>query len=331
MPINLKLKLKQRYFIMILINGCSFTSGDAITEPGTNRYSKILESLLDEQIINLAQSSKNNFYAAFELTAFLTHRMHNKEEMPTTIIWQHTDVYRNHLSDWAYSGSWKPNNLQSIVGQQPSFHDRFVKIISWERLSSIWSDRSSFKNESDFKRYTRLYGMGAELNNNNRSRRAYKIGDETFMLHQLQHFANLFNIQTLCESLDIRLVHYNYYPPIKGSEADPMYKLINDNDFVISNHSVGGIYNHLLWRGFDRPDNFHFNEAAHLYQAHVLYDFIVNNKQLEVEEDGHGDYNYYPMFDYVSEPSEQKKKPTFIAGRRGRELLLNLANPKSRK
>ena len=317
---------------MILINGCSFTDGTALKDSKYS-YVNILSSMLNQEIEDISEGSKNNFYMAFELSALLLNRHYNNKELPKIIIWQQTDVFRDHLPDFFHSGSWKPNNLNSILGRKSvKFRDRFIKVIAWQRFSQILANRKLKTRDGQdskiLKDYKTAYGMGSNIiPDNSRKNKAFLTGDDTFQLNEFRHAVNIINLQNLCDKLGVRLIHYNYYKPLPKLLNDPIVQLINRNDYVIENSLRGGMYNHLRWKGFGRPDDFHFDESAHYYQAHILYNYITNGTRLKVEEEPF-DEESMPLYDYTNEFERPYSDLKPYDGRSGRNLLLSLSNQK---
>jgi hypothetical protein len=318
---------------MILLNGCSFSDGCQLSDV-KHAYPNLLRDMLDEEIIDLSEESKNNFYMAFELNAYILHKLHNNEELPRIIIWQHTDCFRSHIIDYQFSGTWKPNDLSSLLGRfsrilpnrkdgSPSheygFSNRFVKQTTFMGYQMLqrYQKESKDRNDPDADRAVREWGMGSKLQHRIPSKEGgsqvlnCRLGDSSFVMNHLQHAINVYNLQLLCNNLNIRLINYNYFSFGPEISQDPTVKQIDKSSYLLSDHlSNWGMYNHLLWKGFNQPDNYHFDEAAHLYQAEVLYDFIVNNKQLETEDINFLEFqnNKAPVFDYVNEIGDRTEK-----------------------
>lgn len=262
---------------------------------------------------------------AFELNAYILHKLHNNEELPRTIIWQHTDCFRNHVIDYKYSGSWKPNRLDSLLSKlnqalwvtdedkiykNRGFARRFVKLNSFGGYHMMQKYKKDTPENAE---ELNAWGMGSKLVHRvpkffkrkyGSSIQEFPIGDSHFVVQHFQHAINIYNLQLLCKSLNIRLVNYNYFSFGTDLSQDPIIKQIDKSDYVLNDFlSNWGMYNHLMWKGFSQPDKYHFDEAAHLYQAEVLYDYIVNNKQLDVEQANflQDEENKVPIFDYVDE------------------------------
>jgi hypothetical protein len=311
---------------MILLNGCSFSSGTALKDV-KHAYPSLLSEMLDEEIIDLSEESKNNFYMAFELNAYILHKLHNNEELPKIIIWQHSDCMRDHLPNHRYSNTWKPNDLESLLGRLSSppylredgsvsnklaFNKRYFKKFSWLAFSKI-NNKLQQPNEQQVAEATKFvkdWGMGSRLEiripaSKGSATVSIPVGDEMFVVQHLQHAINVYNLQMLCDNLNIRLVNYNYFGLGSKISQDPIAKQIDTKSFVLTDYPNNlGMYNHLLWKGFSQPDRYHFDEAAHLYQAEVLYDYIINNKQFEAERRNflQADGCKHPLFDYVNDP-----------------------------
>jgi len=286
---------------MILVQGCSFSFGAALESRLTQRYSYFLRNLMNEPVKNIADNSKDMKYMHFELYAYLMHCKHNPEttEKPSIVIWQLTDTFRYGFPDFRYSGSWKPNDLKSIIHPY-GYSARFCKTLLWSQFTKIQREYKRLIDDGyveDAEAYRANKGMGSILK---AERQEFPIGDDTFQLNQLQTGTYINSIQKLCKEMDIKLVIINYYGTPSAMLEDPIYKEIDRSDFLIENSEKWGLYNHLCWRGFDRSvDDFHFNVDAHYYQAEKLYDFIVHGKRLRVEEEVHDNMGHMPVFDYV--------------------------------
>lgn len=281
---------------MILLNGCSFSYGDSLKEPKKYRYSTFLEKRLDTQIRNIAEASKDNFTMYFELHTYLNYVIAGKQEKPEIIIWQLTDTFRKSLPDWKASGSWIPGNINSLIGR---YHKRNIKTIMWSKFQNIKSKYKKIldtKGEQEARKYKEEVGMGSKVLAENHS---FLFGDETFIHNELWTGLHISTIQDLCDKLDIRLIIVNYYGTPANVLKDPIYSNINRDNYLIENSEKWGLYNHLMFRGFDRPDDFHFNVDGHYYQSDILYDYIVHNKRLKVEEESHPDISEFPVFDYT--------------------------------
>lgn len=287
---------------MILINGCSFSYGDALIDPVKYRYSTFLGKKLDTEILNIAEASKDNFTMYFELHCYLSYVMQQKAKKPNIIIWQLTDTFRKGIVDWHASGTWRPGKLNSLLG---NYHARHIKTIYWSHFQNI---KDEFKRlfKIDKKKaieYKNEKGMGSKLWV---EKKPFNIGDETFIHNELTIGLYIFTIQQLCKSLGIRLIILNYYGTPVNVLKDPIYQNIDRKDYLISNSEKWGLYNHLMWRGFDRPDDYHFNVDGHYYQADILSDFILHNKRITVEEEAHSDITDFPVFDYTHHQTVSK-------------------------
>lgn len=309
---------------MILINGCSFTDGTALKDV-KYRYPVLLEKMLMEQIVDISQASKSNFYMAYELTIYLLHQHHTKKDLPRIIIWQHSDCMRDHVVDYHYSATWQPNDIESHLSKRHKFANRFIKIIAWSRYKNLIDERKKLKG-LDLKNHMLRHGMGSNIcQDNSNKNKSFLTGDSSFIYNEFRHAINIINIQNLCDKLGVKLIHYNYYGTNPLLLTDPVFKEIDRSNYVISNSETVGMYNHLKWKSFNRPDDFHFDESAHYYQANILYNFIVNNTKIEVEEKDYNNEEHLPMYDYVNEINRNE---VVTDGEAGRNFLLSLYNKK---
>lgn len=301
---------------MILVQGCSFSYGESLINPHRYRYSRYLELMMGEKVLNLAENSKDNYTMYFELHTYLLHCLHKPKEVekPRVVIWQTTDTFRKGIVDWHYSGSWKPNNLNTLVG---NYSKRHIKTIMWSKFNEINDQYKSLLDQgkhSEADAYKKQNGMGSKILS---ERFGHLIGDETFKHNEILFGLHINSIQDLCKQMDIQLVVVNYYGTPKDVLTDPIYKNINRDNYLLENSEEWGLYNHLCWRGFDRSvDDFHFNVDGHYYQADVLYNYLQHGRRLRVEEEVHDDMGHMPVFDYTNE------KDINAAGKR---YLLKLA------
>jgi len=287
---------------MILVQGCSFSYGESLSNPMKYRYSRFLQNMINERVENIAENSKDNYTMYFELHAYLLHCMHNKDiEKPRVIIWQTTDTFRKGMISWQHSGSWKPNNIKSLIG---NYARRHIKTIMWSKFNAINDKYNKMCQEGRFEEadvFKKNQGMGARLKSETY---AHLIGDETFKHNEILFGLHVNTIQDMCKQLDIQLVMLNYYGTPEDILEDPIHRNINRDNYLIENSERHGLYNHLCWRGFDRSvDGFHFNVDGHYYQADILYDYLLHGRRLKVEKEVHDDMGHMPVFDYTNESS----------------------------
>ena len=316
---------------MILFQGCSFTFGEGLQHIRSRdeenfhdqkkfKFSSFVERELDEKCVNISGVSKDNFTMYFELHAYLLYCRHDAEGgvKPRVIVWQLSDTFRKGVIDWNFSGSWKPNNLRSLIG---NYHRRFIKTVSWSGYNGINSNYKKLLKEDPIKsvKYKRQMGMGSKLELNGQT--LFNIGDETFQHNELLIGMHINTIQEMCKQSDIQLVIMNYYGTPTEMLEDPIHKNIDRSNYLIENSERWGMYNHLCWRGFDRSvDDYHFNVDGHYYQADILVDYLRNGKRLKVEEVIHDDMNHMPVFDYTDASTSPKDST-----KEGKKYLLNLA------
>ena len=288
---------------MIIVQGCSFSQGASLQQPSKYRYATFLQKKLDTQVLSWAEPSKDNFTMYFELHTYLNYLQAKKVEKPEIIIWQLSDTFRKGLVDWHASGSWEPGNINSLIGD---YHRRHIKTIYWSGYNRIKKRYKELYKEDPKKAklYKNRVGMGSKIFT---EKDPFLIGDETFIHNELYIGLHINTIQNLCKQLGVRLIIVNYYGTPKNVLKDPIMQNIDRKDYLIKNSEQWGLYNHLMWRGFDRPDEYHFNVDGHYYQADILYDFIVHNKRITVEEEAHMDVTNFPVFDYTHHELEAKK------------------------
>lgn len=296
---------------MILINGCSFTYGTQLKD-STYSYSHILQKMLpDEEILDISEESKCNNYMIFELLSYLHKFSNNSEKLPKIVVLQTTDSYRTGLPDWHSSGTWIPNNIESIIhrldrNRKTEYTRRFVKIVHWQQYFKILKKMEvMFEEGLDEKalRHKRSMGMGTSLHYDDAKPKAkrYKLGDETFIYDEMNHALGICNLQNLCKKLNVRLIIMNYYGFSQSMLQDPVVKNIDRDDYLLDNAPEFGMYNHLLQEGFGRTeDEYHFNEAAHYYQAKILYDFITKDQKIIAHEITSEKLDKFPVFDYTN-------------------------------
>ncbi len=281
---------------MILVNGCSFSAG-AQLENHEDRYSNQLDHLLDEETVrNIAADSKDNNFSYFELYSYILHAKTKSElTLPKIIIWQLTDYYRYNLPYYGSSGTWKPNDWYSFLGNH-SF--RTIKTIWWPRYFKIQKHLKNLRVNNHHERAIieeSIRGFGTQIL---AEENGWPVGDSTFYLNELRTGVNIKSLELLCKDNGIQLIIVNYFPFSKKAQEDPIIKSINYDNYLIANPGEGGMYNNLLRIGFDQPDNYHFGKAGHRYQAEVLKRFIESKNKLVVEPHKTHNYGLYPVYDY---------------------------------
>jgi hypothetical protein len=293
---------------MILVQGCSFTYGQELPDPEQHRYSTLLREKLgtDNQVLNLAAVGKDNFVAYQEIHTYLLNaRLRHDVPMPKIIIWQLTDTFRRGIPAHQATGSWKPNKLESQISTGWQYLERYAKSISWRlflRTKKHLSDIKKSNKLDNYKLERARIGLGTRVVYTDPTGHVTgesTIGDGTFILNELTVGLYIHTIQEMCKKMNIRLVIMNYYGTPIEVLKDPIYESVNRDNYLVSNSDTNGMYNHLMWKSFDRPDDFHFNIDAHDYQADLLYDFIVNQKRVEVEVEAHPNVSQYPVFNYT--------------------------------
>lgn len=292
--------MKNPYY---LVNGCSFTLGLELKNNGM-RYTNILSARLGIAIRDLSSEGKSNKVMYEELYTFLLNVRAGDLPPPKAIIWQTTDNYRQYIIRSLYSERTIPGNLSSqIVSGEKGHSAKYQKLEYWSVYKSLQDYEQYCLSNGIF--FENLYtGVQLKLTTWDRrlglhNRSSGFVGDYTRVTYELEHIRNIFSLQALCKEMNIPLAILNYYEPDKKILKDKMIANLDDSFFIIKNHKHGGLYNHLLWRGYSRPDGFHFDVDAHEFKADIIYDFITSGKQIEVETERHQDLEDYPVFDYT--------------------------------
>jgi hypothetical protein len=222
-----------------------------------------------EDIIMLAEPSKDNTRILDETLTVLLNSIVGNTKKITHIVVQLTDNYRYQVFKREHSGHIQPDNLASQVKNKRCF----VKMNNW-----FWDKKYKI-------------GTHVILPSMSKNRagewiedfRLYNLGDTTEGLVTLRTLIKLNCLQTYCQLHDIKLCIVNYYGFYKWVE-DPLYKSLDPKNFLIEN-SAHGLFNHMLWLRFQQLDNFHFDEEAHKWQANLITEFLQKGHQLTVEEE----------------------------------------------
>lgn len=293
--------MKNPYY---LVNGCSFTLGLELKN-NSMCYTNILSARLGIAIKDLSSEGKSNKVMYEELYTVLLNIRAGDLPPPKAVIWQTTDNYRQFIIRSSYSKRTIPGNLNSqIVSGEKGHSTKYQKL-------EYWSIHKSLK---DYKQYCLSNGISyeelytgvklhlttwdSEIGLKEGTTSCF-VGDYTRITYELEHIRNIFSLQALCKEMNIPLAILNYYEPDKKILKDKMIANLDDSFFIIKNYKHGGLYNHLLWRGYSRPDGFHFDVDAHEFKADIIYDFITSGKQIEVETESHEDLEDYPVFNYT--------------------------------
>lgn len=290
---------------MILVQGCSFTWGQELKNAQKSRYSTLLGEMMDEQVFNIAHKGKCNFVASDELYQYLLHtRYSSNVPKPRVIIWQLSDMFRRGVPMTQFSGKWAPNNIQRELGRE--YMIKYQKMVLWQAYWKNKRHREKLSAE-EAEKHVSEYGTGSKLTyvgpegDKLDLTTEWAVGDTTNQYNELSAIIAIHKVQELCRAFNVQLVILNYYGTADPVYKDNAWKAINRGNYVIKNSVRWGMYNHMLWRGFHRPDNAHFDVDAHYYQAEVLYDYLTTGKQLVVEEEEHPAHEeMWPVFDYVN-------------------------------
>lgn len=307
-----KVELVNDYF---LVNGCSFTLGQELKYT-QQIYVNTLSSRLKLECFNISSQGKTNSIMYQELYAFLLNVKSGDIKKPEFVIWQTTDNYRQGIIRYRREFKDKRNIPGDVISQLSigvnNYTYEYKKLRYWSSKKKLESYRESLIPEEQEK-FDKAIGCGSVLlhflpihdkstgviKNNDFNHEQTAITDITNISYELNHISNIVSLQALCKEIDVPLAILNYYEFNPLVLKDNMIKCIDDSKFVIKNYKEKGIYNHFLWRGFDRPDGFHFDADAHAFKADIIYDFITLGKQIEVETESHEDLEDYPVFDYT--------------------------------
>lgn len=275
---------------MILFSGCSFTWGDTLKRNNREllHYPHILSKMLNDTYLDLSMRGQCNYRAYEKIHTYLLSAIQKEVEMPKIIVWQLTDFFRRGIFKSKASGQQKPGDLKSQLFLED--YNTYAKSVIWSNIYKMDSEKVNATEKNDLQKLedlkTKAFGTYLSYDFDDVEDRREYIGDTTLVQQSLTQGLNINTIQTLCDLYNIKLVIVNYYPAYDQKILnDNIYKSIDKNNFLLKDHFKVGLYNHLFWKGFNRPDGFHMDCDAHLYQAHVLYNFIANNIQLEVEQE----------------------------------------------
>tara|TARA_R100000951_G_scaffold109570_2_gene106825 strand:- start:1470 stop:2387 length:918 start_codon:yes stop_codon:yes gene_type:complete len=305
---------------MIFINGCSYSSGYQIEHWERSRYSYFLgENFPGKSIFNISRSSQTNENILWQCESYINHSLVNPNwEKPEIIICQLTDDFRVALPRHVASYSWKPNDFHSLTNTNLDWQNlhRFQKIyqhsiqkaiaeqIDWYTQQDHYRDNKRAL-DLKIKKVLSNVGMGTLVGFSHSETQKViddimvPVGDVSGVYNSLKHANSMLSLQRLCDQENIKLVFLNFMSWTDDLLTDPVFKLINWDNFVIKNAGKHGMYNHLKWMGFTHTeDGHHFGADAHQYLADVLQGYITDGKQVKVKEDRHPE-NRTVSFDYT--------------------------------
>lgn len=293
---------------MIYVNGCSFTWGeggeflpegrDEFGGPknGQRRvarikdpYPSILAKDLNTELLNFSTSGKDNTTILKQMAIALNWRRLGKckSSPDDIIIVQLTDNFRAATPKSTFALNFHINDL---VSQLEDYDGQYIKIMMFSILKKLrgqgYADTVLNK----------TYRIHSDIAPEYKTREPY-IGDwtETHQTFETAHYLRL--IQLECKSMNIPLVIINYYTIPEKFNPDPTFQVIDTDDFLISNFTKSGMYEHLENEGFVKcNDNFHFQQDAHYYQADVIKNFIKNKVRLKANTER---FTPYHVHDYT--------------------------------
>jgi len=305
---------------MIFINGCSYSSGYQIEDWEKGRYSYFLgQDFPGKSIVNISKSSQTNEQILWLCESYINHSLVNPNwEKPEIIICQLTDDFRVALPRFKASYSWKPNDFRSLTNTTLDWQNkyRYMKIYQHSIQKAIaqevdwYAQQEHYRNNKQaldlkIKKYLRKVGMGTLVGFSHAETQSVvddvmiPLGDASGVYNSLKHANSMLSLQRLCDQENIKLVFLNFMGWTDNLLTDPVFKLINWDNFVIKNAAKHGMYNHLKWMGFtNTEDGHHFGVDAHRYLADVLHAYITDGKQLKVKEELHPE-NKTVSFDYT--------------------------------
>lgn len=281
---------------MLLSSGCSFTAGQYAENKIYERpYPILLAEKLNCRYFNFAKPGADNTFIHNNLFKYLFSFESYKLPKPEFITIQLSDYFRYLVFKRKESGLYikpcsplfKPLKRKQYLKLNNYGHEQITKEASATVV--IQASKSTRRKEIYEDKILRRRQTNTD---------AVELGDKTQDESILRCLLMLNNLYTVCKALDIRLCIINYYG--FGNWAnDPLFQNLKTS-FLIANPSVG-LYNELCWLGFDRPDNFHFDEEAHQWQAETIESFFKNNTQLTVRYEKAPDYDQELVFDYRDE------------------------------
>lgn len=264
---------------MILINGCSFsTPTDLRKDLKAYIWPKLLANKLKTKLKIYAAPGKSNRLIYRELYTYLIWAKQGKVEMPKQVVMQTTDNFRDHFFKNSRSGELKPNNLISQMNM-----GNYVKMASWNGYLKLKKDNP---NQKTLGAKLNVFVVGLNSKNKTLETREHEIdiGDVSLREPELRHALEIISLQQLCKSLNVKLCilpFFGFYS--HNIDLDPLLSEIDQNDFCTTDMK-NGIFYYLDSNGFDRTDGYHFNVDGHKFVSDTVYDFLVHNKKLEVND-----------------------------------------------
>ena len=277
---------------MILFNGCSFTYGEQkrVYTPSfgiegstesivllKSRYSIALASKFKMREYNVSFSGKCNKNIVDDTITYLLWALSpdSEYEIPSKIVLQTTDFYRSYVTRPSFHVRHRINDLQSQI----SFAGKYQKFMVYSAM------KQHMKHYGSPSESTVLLTTYIDVNGDEQIRRR-PCGDHTETYMKFDFVKRFLHLQQICESNNIPLVVMNYYPIGKDFFEDPLFKLINLDNWLLEDPFETGFYEHLEHECFTKcEDNYHWESDAHAYQADILEDFIKNGTKVKVRTD----------------------------------------------
>jgi len=271
---------------MIFFNGCSFTFGEqkrigtdkSVVILGKGRYSVALASKFNMSEVNIAYSGKCNKTIVDDTITYLLWALspNSKIDIPSKIVLQTTDFYRAYVPSPKFHEGHRINDLESQLG----FTGKYLKLMIYAAMKQYVKYYGSPTDSTALlTRYINTHTNEIEIQHR-------PCGDHTGTHMKFDFVKRFLHLQQICESNNIPLVVMNYYPIGKDFFEDPLFKLINLDNWLLEDPFETGLYEHLEHECFTKcEDNFHWESDAHAYQADVLEDFIKNGTKIKVRTD----------------------------------------------
>ena len=276
---------------MIFFNGCSFTFGEKYRVEIKNfeteyeevtqhrgRYSVALTSKFKMEEFNISCSGKCNKSIVDETITYLLWALSpdSEYEIPSKIILQTTDFYRTYVPAPGFHTHHRINDLEGQLSWAGKYRKLMIHAAMKQHMEYYGSPTES----------TALTTQYINPHTNQISVDRRTCGDHTGTHMRFEFAKSFLHLQQICESNDIPLVIMNYYPIGKDFFEDPLFKLINLDNWLLEDPFETGLYEHLEHECCTKcEDNYHWESDAHAYQADILEDFIKNRTKTKVRTD----------------------------------------------
>jgi len=269
---------------MLLSSGCSFTAGQyAEGKTYKTPWPKLLAKKLNTSNYDVAAPGTDNNLILDQAIHYLLVYKHYNLTSPTYVAVQITDFFRRLIFNRNKSGTILPSKFST----QSNIRHKFTKI-------NNWGYENKFQEPS-----TKVHiGKFNKTSSDSLSSEVKFILDDTQHHHAFETLLRLAQLKKICDLTNIPLVIINYYG-FGYWKKDPLYDIIKPS-LLIENADYG-LYNELLWLNFNRPDNYHFDQEAHEWQAETFYDFLINDKKITVNEKDPPSAKFTKPSDYTEE------------------------------